>query len=506
MRILLLGMGSRGDVEPMLALGCRLQDSGYAVSLAAAADFRGLVEGRGLDFEPFSFDVQEGATSDLGRRWLGGSSSNQQREAYLMRQVVRYIAEPLADDLIRMVELADAFVASAMTFEAMEPLARRVGKPLVHTMFQPTWPTAHGPSSTFALRPETDSVLNLAWSWGAAFAAWDVLRSPGGVMRRRLRMPRASFREYVAAARRTPTILAASPHVTPPAPNWGRAIRQTGFWFGETDPSWAPPADLAAFLAPDPTPTPTPVECAEPAGPEHPQPATNLVECAEPAASAEPHVPRTAPHPFECAESAGAPGGTPAPDSALSAHSTKRGEEAPVYLGFGSMATDDPAGVVRTFVEALERVGRRGVISAGWARLHHDDLPDTVLAIGEVPHAWLFPQMAAVVHHGGAGTSASAFRAGVPQVVVPHIADQPYWGRRVHELGVGSTPIRRKDFSVDRLAAALGVALSAEAPSAAYALGTLVRAEDGVGDAARIISSLVPPREGRAPKGAGLSR
>lgn len=439
MRILLLGMGSRGDVEPMLALGCRLKVEGYAVSLAAAADFRDLVVGRGLDFEPFSFDVQEGATSDLGRKWLGGTSSNQQREAYLMRQVVRYIAEPLADDLIRMVDVADAFVASAMTFEAMEPLARRAGKPLVHTMFQPTWPTAHGPSSTFALRPEADSVLNLAWSWGAAFAAWDVLRSPGGVMRRRLGMPRASFREYVAAARRTPTILAASRHVVPPATNWGKAIRQTGFWFGDTDPSWTPPADLAAFLTPNP-----------------------------------------GPNPVECAESA--------------AHSTERGEEVPVYLGFGSMATDDPAGVVRTFVEALERVGRRGVISAGWARLHHDDLPDTVLPIGEVPHTWLFPRMAAVVHHGGAGTTASAFQAGVPHVVVPHIADQPYWGRRIHELGVGSPPMLRKDFSVDRLAAALEVALSARARSAAYELGTLVRAEDGVGDAAELVARLTTGR------------
>lgn len=421
MRILLLGMGSRGDVEPMLALGCRLRDEGYAVSLAAAVDFRDLVLGHGLDFAPFSFDVQAGATSDLGRKWLGGSSANQQREAFLMRQVVRYISEPMADDLIRMVELADAFVTSAMTFEAMEALARRAGKPLVHTMFQPTWPTSHGPSSTFALRPRGDSWLNAAWSWSAAFAAWDVLRSPGGVMRRRLRMPRASFREYVAAARRTPTILAASPHVVPPAPQWGKAIRQTAFWFGEPDTSWAPPDDLAAFL-----------EAGDP----------------------------------------------------------------PVYLGFGSMATDDPERVVRTFVEAIGRLGRRGVVSAGWARLHADDLPDSVLAVGDVPHVWLFPRMAAVVHHGGAGTSASAFRAGVPQVVVPHIADQPYWGRRVHELGVGPAPIRRKDLDVARLGDALAAALRPEAGSTAYALGELVRAEDGVGDATRLLTRLLAVRTG----------
>lgn len=413
MRVLLLGMGSRGDVEPMLAFGCRLQQAGYAVSLAAASDFRELVSSRGLDFEPFSFDVQAGATSDLGRRWLGGSSANQQREAFLMRQVVRHIAEPLADDLLRLVDRADAFVASAMTFEAMEPLARRMGKPLVHAMFQPTWPTAHGPSSTFALRPHGDSLLNSAWSWGAAFAAWDVLRSPGGVMRRRLRMPRATFREYVAAARRTPTVLAASRQVVPAASEWGGTVRQTGFWFGEPARDWEPPVRLAGFL-----------------------------------------------------------------DSG----------DPPLYLGFGSMATDDPEGVMRTFVETVERLGRRGVISAGWARLHSDDLPDSILAIGDVPHEWLFPRMAAVIHHGGAGTSAQAFRAGVPQVVVPHIADQPYWGRRVHDLGVGAAPIRRKDLSVDRLVDAAHRVARPQVRSAASALGERVRAEDGVGEAVRLLS------------------
>lgn len=414
MRVLLLGMGSRGDVEPMLALGTRLLQSGYAVSLAAAADFRGLVTSWGLDFEPFSFDVQAGATSELGRRWLGGSSANQQREAFLMRQVVRFIAEPLADDLVRLVDRADAFVASAMTFEAMEPLARRVGKPLVHAMFQPTWPTAHGPSSTFALRPGADSWLNSAWSWGAAFAAWDVLRSPGGVMRRRLGMPRATFREYVAAARRTPTLLAASRHVVPRAPEWGAAVRQTGFWFGEPDPGWGPSAELAGFIEEGPP---------------------------------------------------------------------------PVYLGFGSMATGDPEGVVRTFVQTVERLGRRGVVSAGWARLHASDLPDSVLPIGDVPHRWLFPRMAAVIHHGGAGTAAAAFRAGVPQVIVPHIADQPYWGRRVHELGVGSAPIRRKDLDVARLVHAVGQTLGAGPGSAAYALGERIRAEDGVGEAVQQLAT-----------------
>jgi UDP:flavonoid glycosyltransferase YjiC (YdhE family) len=188
---------------------------------------------------------------------------------------------------------------------------------------------------------------------------------------------------------------------------------------------------------------------------------------------------------------------------ALSAHST---DERPVYLGFGSMATSDPEGVVRTFVETVERLGRRGVISAGWARLHSRDLPDSVLPIGEVPHRWLFPRMAAVVHHGGAGTTAAAFRAGVPQVVVPHIADQPYWGRRVHELGVGPPPVRRKDLGVDGLVGALEVALRPEARSAAYALGERIRAEDGVGEAVRLLSAAPGWHRGLTLRDHGVTR
>jgi UDP:flavonoid glycosyltransferase YjiC (YdhE family) len=411
-RILLLAMGSRGDVQPMLALGDRLRREGFDVAVAASADFAALVDENGLDFEPLSFAVMEGARSELGQKWLGGTSTNQQREALLMRKVVRYIAEPLADDLVRLTERADAFVSGPMTFEAMDVLTRRAGKRHVFAMFQPTWPTAQGASATFALRPRSTSALNRARGWAAAYAAWDVVRSPGGVVRRRLGLPRASFREYVSAAKRVPTLLAVSPHVVPPAREWGPNLTTTGFWFVErTSPGEAPPG-LSEFLD----------------------------------------------------------GGGP-----------------PVYLGLGSMATADPAEVVQAFVVALERLGRRGVLNAGWGRLHTEDLPDTVFAIDGAPHDVLFPRMSVVIHHGGAGTTAAALRAGVPQVVVPHIADQPFWGRRVHELGVGAAPIHRKHLSAEGLVTAMTSASDRVVIEAASALGEVIRNEDGVGNATRAI-------------------
>jgi UDP:flavonoid glycosyltransferase YjiC (YdhE family) len=134
----------------------------------------------------------------------------------------------------------------------------------------------------------------------------------------------------------------------------------------------------------------------------------------------------------------------------------------PVYLGFGSMTDTDPAATTRLLLRAVEQVGCRALVSEGWAGLGQQPLPEGVLAIGSVSHARLFPRLAAVVHHGGAGTTTTATRAGVPQVVVPHIFDQIYWGERVAALGAGPPPIPRSRLTAERLAAALREALENE--------------------------------------------
>jgi UDP:flavonoid glycosyltransferase YjiC (YdhE family) len=120
-----------------------------------------------------------------------------------------------------------------------------------------------------------------------------------------------------------------------------------------------------------------------------------------------------------------------------------------------------------------------------------DSLPDGVLTLAEVPHAWLFPRCAAVVHHGGAGTTAAAFRAGVPSVVVPHMADQPYWGRRVHDLGAGPRPIPRHRLTASTLGEAIHAAVTDDAlRSNAARLGTAIGMEGGPAEAASIIERL----------------
>ena len=129
--------------------------------------------------------------------------------------------------------------------------------------------------------------------------------------------------------------------------------------------------------------------------------------------------------------------------------------EPPVYVGFGSMTDPDPASATRIVLEAVERAGVRAVLSRGWAGLGGAALPADVHEIGPASHAALFPRMAAVVHHGGAGTTTTAARAGVPQLLVPHIADQFHWAHRVQRLGLGPPALPRRGLGAERLADAL---------------------------------------------------
>ncbi len=140
----------------------------------------------------------------------------------------------------------------------------------------------------------------------------------------------------------------------------------------------------------------------------------------------------------------------------------------PLYLGFGSMrATEQTA---RMLIETARAVGLRSILTQGWADLTPGETGDDCLSIGDVNHGKLFPRVAAVVHHGGAGTTTAAARAGVPQVIIPHNYDQFYWARRVQELGVGVSGPTRDDLTVDALAQALRVCFRPEVTARAREL------------------------------------
>ncbi len=151
------------------------------------------------------------------------------------------------------------------------------------------------------------------------------------------------------------------------------------------------------------------------------------------------------------------------------------------------MVPHDAPRMVATILAALRRTGQRVVFQRGWAGLGDGARGNDVLTIDEAPHMWLFPRMAAVIHHGGAGTTAAALRAGMPSLAVPFTADQPFWGRRAHRLGVGPPPIPAHALTADALAAALPLLADPATRRRAAAVGTVLRAEDGVGTAVRAI-------------------
>lgn len=162
--------------------------------------------------------------------------------------------------------------------------------------------------------------------------------------------------------------------------------------------------------------------------------------------------------------------------------------DSPVCIGFGSMSGRNPEKLAALVLEALAKSGQRGVLLTGWGGMRALSVPDSVYVLDSAPHSWLFPRMAAVVHHGGAGTTAEGLRAGVPSIILPFAVDQAFWGRRIEALGVGPEPIPQKKLTAEGLARAIHLAVSRPAiRQRAADLGAAIRAEDGVGTAVRVI-------------------
>jgi sterol 3beta-glucosyltransferase len=160
----------------------------------------------------------------------------------------------------------------------------------------------------------------------------------------------------------------------------------------------------------------------------------------------------------------------------------------PVYVGFGSMAGSNPEQTAGLILAALADSGQRGIVLTGWGGMRALSTPENVFVIESAPHVWLFPRMAAVVHHGGAGTTAEGLRAGAPTVIVPFIVDQLFWGKRVTALGAGPAPIPHKKLTVGKLSGAIRAAVTdTKMKQSAARLGEAIRAEDGAGTAVSII-------------------
>eukprot|EP00850_Spirogloea_muscicola_P013660 SM000094S24677 [mRNA] locus=s94:74921:77666:- [translate_table: standard] len=179
---------------------------------------------------------------------------------------------------------------------------------------------------------------------------------------------------------------------------------------------------------------------------------------------------------------------------------------APIYVGFGSLPVQDPHGMTKTIVEALTKTGQRGIIQKGWGGLGEtfllhavDNPPEHIYLLGNCPHDWLFPQCLAVVHHGGAGTTAAGLLAAIsilylqcPTTIVPFFGDQPFWGDRCHATGVGPEPIPIGQFNLNKLVNAIEYMLDPKVKEAATVMSEKLQTEDGVGGAVKAFHKHLP--------------
>lgn len=163
--------------------------------------------------------------------------------------------------------------------------------------------------------------------------------------------------------------------------------------------------------------------------------------------------------------------------------------EKPVYIGFGSVFdSDEKDKIVRIIIDALKKCGKRGIIS-GMGKV--DNLPDNIISVDGIPHTWLFEKVSVVCHHGGAGTTAAGFRAGVPSVIIPFSNDQFAWAHRAFDLGVGAKPIYKKDLTADKLAEGINYALNKDIIERAEMLSKNIALEDGALDCAKKIVDIL---------------
>lgn len=412
-KVLLLTFGTRGDVQPFLALAQRLVAEGHGAVLAAPRRFRSWVESEGvrlgeLDDGPLEQMDIGTAVADVAGKGLAAKVALSRRMPQMFERVledawrVACDGEGAGADVVvhNGQVMAGPHVAEALDVPAV------LGLPL--PVYVPTrafaWPATALPPLPAALRRATYVGMRApALTFGRTVDRW---------RERSLGLPRRRRRHDLLIDHhgRPITVLhAISPHVLPRPDDWPATAVMTGYWQRPATEDGVLPERLEAFLA---------------AG------------------------------------------------------------ESPVYIGFGSMSGADPGATTRHVLDAVRRTGVRAVLARGWGGLDIADGDDRIHVVDSVPHYVLFARVRAVVHHGGAGTTAAAVTAGRPQVICPFVADQPFWARRMHSLGVAAEPVPHSRLTGDLLAGRLDAVLTDEAMSRrADALAAQVRREDGTREA-----------------------
>lgn len=418
MKIALLGMGTRGDVQPLLALSQGLSGAGFEVKIIASSDFRDFVESAGIAYDTLGISMKDLMSGDLGKAWVEDSGKNPMLGMRRLKEMLASTAGTVSEELLRATADADVIVSGLPVFMYADAIAEKYNKRHITLQFVPYNPTKAGYATIETSFPGSNSFINKFAGNVAQYFTYTTYRDSSQIFRKRLGLPGVSYSQYRKQYNRNlPIIYGLSRHVLPKPSDWDKSKYVTGYWFYNAPSDWQASPELSRFL--------------------------------------------------------------------------ENGDK-PIYIGFGSMSSSDPESTAKIIISALERTGQRGIIQSGWAGLNADHLPDNIFLLDSAPHDWLFPKMAGVIHHGGAGTTGTGIRAAVPATVVSHMADQPYWGRRVHQLGVATKPLHRQDLTANRLAEAITeLTTNSQMRENARILGEKVRAEDGVAEAVKVFQQIL---------------
>lgn len=412
MKLVIVSVGTRGDVQPYIAVARALMARGHEVTFAVSDEHAPLLRTYGVAHRPMRGSVRALLETDLGRAWLASADSPRKYARY-GNELFLPMQRALCEDADAAVEGADGVVFYAMAMHAMHAAERRK-LPMVAVAPWPIAPSREVPPVLAPFLSRAPGFVKSAashWSARVAFAGFNGVHLD---YRRSVGLPswRAKDTLHAVLDAGIPTVHLFSEAVIRRPADWAPQHAVAGYAFAPRR-AYEPPRALADFLASGP---------------------------------------------------------------------------APVYIGFGSMTGFEPEKLATLTTSAARLAGVRAVVATGWAGLALTS-SDDVYALDELPHEWLFPRVAAVVHHGGAGTFAEGLRAGRPTVISAFFADQPFWGHLNERLGTGPRALRRSSLTAEKLASAIRLALDGPHRTAAESLGERLRSEDGAARAAELIEA-----------------
>jgi sterol 3beta-glucosyltransferase len=420
LKVTITAAGTRGDVQPCVALGLGLKRAGHEVILASWEPYRRMAETRALRFHPVAGPAPEDLMSALVE-----AGRNPLKYARRFRPLLRPHVERGLRDCLAACRDADAVIYTPLGFGG-HMAAEHLGIPSVGSVVEPLFVRSNLYPSTVLGRPLDLPVLRGLYNRVSHRVVeqiyWKIIGTLVNEARENLGLPpMPALKSPVAEIHRNrrPILLGWSRHVLPQDPSQEHRMPTTGYWFLDHEGDWSPPDELRRF-----------VEAGDP----------------------------------------------------------------PVALGLGSMTGIETAEtdlVISATLEALRRTGLRGVLLSNDARID-GLLPDKVIRVpGEVPYSWLFPRVATVVHHGGAGTVAAVLRAGIPSVAVPVVPDQAFWAHRLASLKASPPPIPIKHLTAEKLSGAIRRTTTDPAMRQRRAiLSERISAEDGITQAVEAFQKL----------------